>query len=246
MSCRSSDRSALADTGGRMSMPFLPTLATVVVLAAASVFCPKGQAPSPGAAARMIPATGAPSLAMAEPVAPAPERVPRLPAVVAFGELYPLTVLPAEPTTTAAIPAPAAPATRAASAARPQRRLTATGRRSCTGHHCPDNPLAAAKSSVDSPFAAAKPSANPATETAEADTPASVSPSSPVPSALPFTDTVAEAVVPVARKVGAGLGAQIEGLGARVDQITGTAGDLVRGGRSVVKGSVAALTDSLL
>lgn len=45
----------MADTGGRVTMPFLPTLATVVVLAAASFLCPKGDAPAPGAAARMIP-----------------------------------------------------------------------------------------------------------------------------------------------------------------------------------------------
>jgi hypothetical protein len=203
-------------------MPFLPTLATVVVLATASLFCPNGKAPSPGAAARMIPASGGASMAMAEPVAPAAEPAPRLPAVVAFGEVYPLTAS-VDPATTSALPAPARAASNAP--AKPLRRLAVTGRRPCVGRHCQDGQTAA------NPFAPAKPGLDqPAT--------AEVAPASPVPSALPFTETVAEAVMPVAREVGAGIG-------ARVNQITGTAGDLMRGGQSVVKGSVTVLADRL-
>lgn len=204
-------------------MPFLPTLATVVVLATASLFCPNGKAPAPGAAARMIPASGEASMAMAEPVAPAAEPAPRLPAVIAFGEVFPLAAS-VDPATTSALPAPARAASNAP--AKPLRRLAATGRRSCVGRHCQDGQTAAAN-----PFAPAKPGLDqPAT--------AEVAPASPVPSALPFTETVAEAVMPVAREVGAGLG-------ARVNQITGTAGDLMRGGQSVVKGSVTILADRL-
>ncbi len=226
--CRAPERPALADTGGRVTIPFLPTLATALVLAAASVFCPNGQPNTPGPAARMIPAVGAASLAMAEPATPAPEPAPRPPAVIAFSEIYPLTVAPADPVTTAAIPSAVhAAASAPAPAMRPARRLAVTGRRPCAGKRCQDAPS-------DNPFAPAKQGME-ERSTAEAATP---SPSA-VPSALPFAETVAEAVVPMAREVGAGIG-------ARVNQITGSAGDLVRGGQSVVKGSVSLLADRLL
>lgn len=220
-SCRSQDRPALADAGGRVTMPFLPTLVTVLILAAASVFCTKQQAPAPSATARMIPAAGAPSLAMTEPAAPAAAFAARPPAVIAFSEVFPLT---ADPATTSALP-------RAASTApvqRPTRRLaTAAGRRSCAGRHCPDpsvpdNPFLPARPATDLPGAAEQQGS-----------------SAPVPSALPFAESVAEAVVPVAREVGAGIG-------ARVERITGGAEDLVRGGQAAVKGSVSVLADRLL
>lgn len=228
--CRTPDRPTLADAGGRVTIPFLPTLATALVLAAASVFCPTGQPNTPGPVARMIPAVGAASLAMAEPATPAPEPAPRPPAVIAFSEIYPLTLAPADPVTTAAIPAMSpihAAASAPAPAARPARRLAVTGRRPCAGKRCQDAPS-------DNPFAPAKPGME-ERSTAEAAPP---SPSA-VPSALPFAETVAEVVVPMAREVGAGIG-------TRVNQITGSAGDLVRGGQSVVKGSVSLLADRLL
>lgn len=210
-------------------MPFLPTLVTVLILAAASVFCTKQQAPAPSATARMIPAAGAPSLAMTEPAAPAAAFAARPPAVIAFSEVFPLT---ADPATTSAVPpaATAAP-TRAASGApapRQARRLAAAaGRRSCAGRHCPDpsvpdNPFLPARPATDLPGAAEQQGS-----------------SAPVPSALPFAESVAEAVVPVAREVGAGIG-------ARVERITGGAEDLVRGGQAAVKGSVSVLADRLL
>jgi hypothetical protein len=206
-------------------MPFLPTVATVVLLATASLFCPNGQSTPPAPAARMIPAVGEATLAIAEPAAPVAEPAPRPPAVIAFSEIYPLTVAPADPTTTAAIPAPSALRAASAGPARPSRRVAATGRRPCAGRRCQETPA------QDNPFA-------PARQGAEDPTNAEAT-NRPVPSALPFAETVAEAVVPVAREVGAGIG-------ARVNQITGAAGDLVRGGQSVVKGSVSILADRLL
>ncbi len=151
--------------------------------------------------------------------------------MIAFSEIYPLTGGLTDPATTAAIPAPASRSAAAmpAPSARP-RRLAATGRRPCAGRRCADNP-GQDTAPLSDPFAPAK-AATEASSTAQAT-------GWPVPSALPFAETVAEAVMPVAREVGAGIG-------TRVNQITGTAGDLVRGGQSVVKGSVSLLADRLL
>lgn len=210
-------------------MPLLPTLFTVVVLAAASMVCTKSDAPAPSATARMIPAGGGASLAISAPLAMtdpsepalAPSPAPRPPAVIAFSEAFPLA---ADPATTSALPAAPAP-TRAVSVARPSRRLASTGRRPCAGKRCQDNP-AAGNPAQESPFQAAR---------AASEEPAS-GPS--IPSALPFAESVVEAVVPVAREVGAGIG-------TRVERITGRAGEWVQGGQAVVKGSVSVLTDRL-
>lgn len=207
----------MADTGGRVTMPFLPTLATVVVLAAASFLCPKGDVPAPGAAARMIPASGAATLAMSAPATPAAEPAPRPPAVIAFGEIFPLT---ADPSVTSALPAPSQTAA-ATQAPRPARRIASSVRRPCPGKRCQETAPHDAMAQ-DNPFRAAR------TASEEPSTP------SAVPTALPFAESVVEAVVPVAREVG-----------ARVERISGSAGDLVRGGQAVVKGSVAVLTDRL-
>lgn len=210
----------MADTGGRVSMPFLPTLATVVVLAAASLLCPKQDAPTPGAAARMIPASGEASLAMIAPAVPRAEPVPRQPAVIAFAEVFPLT---AEPTVTSALPAPAAPsqANAAIPSPRPARKVASSMRRPCPGKRCQETGAHEGPAQAD-PFQPART--------------ASEEPAAPsmVPSALPFAETVVEAVVPVAREVE-----------ARVERISGNAGDLVRGGQAVVKGSVSVLADRM-
>lgn len=207
----------MADTGGRVTMPFLPTLATVVVLAAASFLCPNGEAPSPSAAVRMIPASGEASLAMAAPIAPAAEPALRPPAVIAFAQVFPLTV---EPSVTSSLPA-ASQSAAATPAPRPGRKVATSLRRPCSGRHCQEsgpreNPA------QDNPFQPART--------------ASEEPAAPslVPAALPFAETVVEAVVPVAREVG-----------ARVERISGHAGDLVRGGQAVAKGSVSVLADRL-
>ena len=60
----------MADAGGRVTMPFLPTLVTVALLAAASVYCTKQDTPPPSAA-RMVPVSGTPRRAMTAPAAPA-------------------------------------------------------------------------------------------------------------------------------------------------------------------------------
>lgn len=217
----------MADTGGRVTMPFLPTLVTVALLAAASVYCTKQDAPAPAAAARMIPVSGAPSLAMTEPAAPvaAPAAGPaaRPPAVIAFSEVFPLT---ADPATTSALSATPGRTASAVPAQRTGRHLAAAGRRNCQGRRCPES------SAQDDPFAPARP------PTDLSGGPERRGPSAPVQFALPFAESVAEAIVPVAREVGAGIG-------ARVERITGGASDLVHGGQSVVKGSVSTLTDSL-
>ena len=207
----------MADTGGRMSMPFLPTLATVVVLAAASLLCPKQDVPAPSAAVRMIPAEGGASLAMTAPVMPAAAPAPHQPAAIAFAEVFPLT---AEPSVTAALPAPVQAAA-ATPAARPARKVASSLRRPCAGKRCQENG-AHDGPAQDNPF-------QPARTASEEPTGPSL-----VPAALPFAESVVDAVVPVAREVG-----------ARVERISGNAGDLVRGGQAVVKGSVSVLADRL-
>lgn len=214
----------MADAGGRVTMPFLPTLFTVALLAAASVYCTKHDAPAPAAAARMIPVAGAPSLAMTEPAAPVAGPSARPPAVVAFSEVFPLT---ADPATTSALPVAPNRTANAAPAQRPGRRLAAATRRPCQSRRCQDS------APQEDPFVPARPAAELSGGPDTGNSAASV------PSALPFAETVAEAIVPAAREMGAGIG-------ARVERITGRAGDLVRGGQSVVKGSVSALADSLL
>jgi hypothetical protein len=206
-------------------MPFLPTLATVVLLATASLFCPSSQTPAPTAATRMVPASGPASLAMAEPALPLAEPAPRPPAIIAFSDVFPLTVA-FDPATTAAIAAPAA-GTR--TAARPSRRIAtaAAGRRPCTGRRCQDTPA------PETPFGPAKPGLGLAGAADEAP------PAGRVPGALPFAESVAEAFLPVARDVGANVG-------ARVERVTGEAVELVRDGRSAVTGAVTGLADRML
>lgn len=206
----------MADTGGRVTMPFLPTLATVVVLAAASLLCPKGEAPAPSAAVRMIPPSGAATLAMSAPATPVAEPPLRAPAMIAFAQVFPLTV---DPSVTSALPAPSQSA--ATQAPRPARKVASSLRRPCSGKRCQESGTREGPAQ-DNPFQPART--------------ASEEPASPslVPAALPFAETVVEAVVPVAREVG-----------ARVERISGNAGDLVRGGQAVVKGSVSVLADRL-
>jgi len=213
----------MADAGGRVTMPFLPTLVTVALLAADSVYCTKQDTPPPSAA-RMIPVSGTPSLAMTEPAAPAAGPAARPPAMIAFSEVFPLT---ADPVTTSALPAMPAKSAGATPAQRPARRLAAAGRRGCLGRRCQDPTV------QDDPFNPARPSADLSGGSQQR------GPSAPTPSALPFAESVAEAIVPVAREVGAGIG-------MRVEQITGGATDLVRSGQSVVKGSVSVIADRLL
>jgi hypothetical protein len=180
---------ALTDAAtGRVSMPFLPTLAVVALLGVASLYCPTSNPARPVAqadVAQLDPLTteSLPSV----PAAPSPTafarsaaHVPvpsRMPASLAFAEAYPIDGL--EPKT--------APATlHAGGSARPASRLAAANRRSCPGRRCPEAPQRGAD-----PFAAAH---------AEASEPGEDG-SLPRP-ALPFVDTVAESLAPAARVVG--------------------------------------------
>ncbi|SDA26928.1 hypothetical protein SAMN02799622_03912 [Methylobacterium sp. UNC378MF] len=185
---RRPDKPALTDTAnGRVSMPFLPTLAVVGLLGLASLYCPSSNPVRPGAEANLAlrdplttesvgpaPARTAPfptDFARSAALVPAPARVP---ASIAFAEAYPLDGSASK-----------AVALHTGSPTRPAGRL-AVNRRACPGRRCPEIPQRA----VD-PFVAAH---------AEAAEPGG---DGPVPgSALPFVETVAETLAPAARVVG--------------------------------------------
>ena len=181
-------QSPLTDAAaGRMSMPFLPTLAVVIALSAGSLLCPTSRpaAPAPRAGIAAVSVAGpAPELSdFAPPALPV-----RAPATLAFAAFYPL-----EP---AAPEASASPAPRSASGPRAAR-LAAAGRPACPGRRCvepgaalpPRGPefLAAARVKVEDP----------------AEDPAGDGLFPPL--ALPFT-AVAETLAPTARMVGEAAG----------------------------------------
>jgi hypothetical protein len=184
---RRPDQPALTETGtGRVSMPFLPTLAVVAVLGVASLYCPSSNPAPPVSQAVMSQLDPLTTESIAAPAGPAPSPtdfartaalvpVPgRLPASMAFAEAYPLDGSAAK-----------AAAVHAGTPARLSPRLAAN-RRTCPGRRCPEVP----QRSVD-PFAAAH------AEAAEPGGEGSV----PEP-ALPFVATVAETLAPAARVVG--------------------------------------------
>ena len=167
-------------------MPFLPTLAVVALLGAASLYCPSPNATPPvsrAAHAQRDPLTTQ-SLAEA-PAAPSPTAFARLsgsvsipgrvPASLAFAEAYPLDGS-----------APKPPATHAGAPARASSRLAVANRRACPGRRCPEAPQRGAD-----PFAAAHADAAEPPENGLIPRPA-----------LPFADTVAETLAPAARVVG--------------------------------------------
>lgn len=128
---------ALTDAAsGRMSMPFLPTLAVVIALAAASVFCPSSD-PVPPSARLDVAAASAPGpTAFAEP---APVATPaRLPASLAFAEAYPLTAAPVSPASLASTSV--AIALRASPVARGVPHLASAARKPCAGRRCTEIP----------------------------------------------------------------------------------------------------------
>jgi hypothetical protein len=171
---------ALTDAGtGRVSMPFLPTLAVVAILGTASLYCPTSNPVLPVSHAAAVQPVSAPAPALtdfarAAAVAPEPGR---LPASMAFAEAFPLDKPASAPGTTPA---------RAASPARGLPHLAVANRRSCPGRRCPDMPLRGSD-----PLAAAH--AEAAEPTEERSMPSA---------ALPFTDTVAETLAPAARVLG--------------------------------------------
>ena len=173
---RRPDQPALTDAAhGRVSMPFLPTLAVVAVLGVASLYCPSSKPVQPGARAEAGvsaapgPTDFAPMAAIAAPGRP--------PAVIAFAEQYPLDAVIAR---TGSLPA------RPAVAARATSHVAAAGRRACPGRRCPEAP----RSNPD-PMAPARAAA--ADEAEDTLLPSQ---------ALPFAASVVETLVPAARAVG--------------------------------------------
>ncbi|MDP4003222.1 hypothetical protein [Methylobacterium sp. NEAU K] len=176
---RRQDQLALKDTAtGRVSMPFLPTMAVVAILGIASLYC--SSKPSPPEVRAELHAPAAPTSTDFAPadfavVAPIPAPT-RRPASLAFSDVYPLAVpSPAEAATTPPRPAMAVRATS---------HVAVAGRHACPGRRCPDtpqpaaDPLAAARSEVSEPDADNLP-----------------------PLALPFAASVAERLAPAARVV---------------------------------------------
>ncbi len=105
---------------GRLSLPFLPTLATALVLGAASLMC-REPAPSVSAPAASV----APHAFHA--AVPAEAALPRPPAAIAFAQFPPSFVLPE---------------VRTAAAAHPAARVATAGplRRACTAPRCAEGP----------------------------------------------------------------------------------------------------------
>jgi hypothetical protein len=173
---RRPDQPALTEAAtGRVSMPFLPTLAVVAVLGLASLYCPSSN-PAPPVSRAFIEAPAAPGPTDFAPVA-AMQAPSRPPAAMLFAELYPLD---AAPTRTGALPA------RAGVTARANAHVAVAGRRPCPGRRCPETPA-----HVADPMAAAR--AEGAEPSEDALLPAQ---------ALPFAASVVETLAPAARAVG--------------------------------------------
>lgn len=198
----------LTDGTARLSLPFLPTLVTALVLGAASLLCREPAAEPPAAPAALV---APPDVYAALPVEAVP---PRVPAAIAFAEQYPLS--PARPE-------PRGPALR------PPARIAAA-RRPCAGPHCTDaarrpEPFAALARPEPVPATAearnaAKPAAWPATlPAAQVETAGALLPDIALPDiALPFapvTRAVGEAAALVRRgaaSVGGSVSVVIDGL----------------------------------
>lgn len=180
---------------GRMSMPFLPTLAVVIALSAGSLLCPASRPAQPGPRA---------GIAAASPAGPAPEpadsapslRPVRAPATLAFASVYPLEPHPPAP----AAEASASPAPRP-SARPPAARLAAAGRPACPGRRCVE-PAPAIPSHGPDPLAAARARAEDLAE-------GGLLP----PLAVPY-EAVAEILAPTARMVGEAAGSVGRGAAA--------------------------------
>ncbi|APT31210.1 hypothetical protein MCBMB27_01919 [Methylobacterium phyllosphaerae] len=171
---RRPDQPALTDAAnGRVSMPFLPTLAVVALLGVASLYCPSSNPVPPGVRAGGSPALGptdfAPVAAVASPIRP--------PAAIAFAEQYPLD---AAVSRTGALPV------RPATTARATSHVAVAGRRPCPGRRCPEPP----RSPIDPMTPGRAEAAEPAEDAL-------------LPGrALPFATSVVETLVPAARAVG--------------------------------------------
>lgn len=175
-------------------MPFLPTLAVVIALSAASLLCPTSRPAPPGPRAPVGPAAGLTDFA---PPAPSAHHIVRAPATLAFAALYPLESYPFDPYSLASAPAlvaeaSAPPAPRPSAGPRAATRLAAAGRPSCPGRRCVE-PAPATPPRGPDPLAAARAEAEAAADALT------------VPLALPFA-ALAETLAPAARVVGRAAG----------------------------------------
>lgn len=172
---------------GRVSMPFLPTLAVVIALSAASLFCPSSRpaAPTFEVVSQTAPAIG--PTAFAPPAASAIHA--RAPATLAFAAVYPSDALPA-PTVPAE--ASALPVSHPAVGPRTSSRLASAGRTSCPGRRCVEPAPVNPRRGLD-PLAAARVAAGSAEDALVP------------PLALPFA-AVAETLAPAAGVFGQAAG----------------------------------------
>ncbi|WP_457104887.1 hypothetical protein [Methylobacterium sp. P5_C11] len=188
---RRPDQPALTDAAtGRVSMPFLPTLAVVALLGVASLYCPSSS-PTPARVRAEVEEPAAPGPTDFAPVA-AIATPGRLPAAIVFAELYPLDSAASR---TGSLPS------RSAGAARAPAHVAAAVRRACPGRRCPETPRTPGPlpDSLADPFV--DPFADPLAA-ARADS-AQTAEDAPLPSqALPFAASVVETLVPAARAVG--------------------------------------------
>lgn len=185
-------QSPLTDAAaGRMSMPFLPTLAVVIALSAGSLLCPSSRPAAPGPRAELAAASPAPGLTDFAPLAP-PAHAVRMPATLAFAASYPLGSYPLASAPALVAEASASPAQRPSAGPRVAR-LAVAGRPPCPGRRCVE-PAAAIPSRGPDPLAAARAKA----EDLSGD---GLFP----PLALPFT-ALAETLAPAARLVGEAAG----------------------------------------
>lgn len=184
---RRPDQPALTDAAtGRVSMPFLPTLAVVALLGVASLYCPSSN-PTPARVRAETEESAAPGPTDFAPVA-AIVTPGRLPAAIVFAELYPLDSAASR---TGSLPS------RSANAARAPAHVAVAVRRPCPGRRCPETP----RTPGPLPDSLADPFADPLA-TARSDS-AQTAEEPLLPSqALPFAASVVETLVPAARAVG--------------------------------------------
>ncbi|SFL53476.1 hypothetical protein [Methylobacterium pseudosasicola] len=196
---RRPDQLALTDAAtGRVSMPFLPTVAVVAVLGLASLYCPSSQPPSPEARAELTAPAAPSATAFARPM---PVSSPiRRPASLAFAEIYPAG--------TPSVTPPARPAL----AGRTNAHIAVVGRHPCPGRRCPEVP----QRGTD-PLAAGR------AEAAESEEAALLP-----PAALPFAASVVETLAPAARAVGDAAGLVRDGAAAVQGSVALVVADCLR------------------
>lgn len=138
------DPFAALDGGGagRLSLPFLPTLVTALVLGAGSLLC---REPAPATPVAPVPAAPAPAASVAprafHAAVPAEAALPRPPAAIAFAQFPPSLVLPDVRTAALPLPLPL-PSPLPSLLPHPAARVATAGtlRRACTAPRCAEGP----------------------------------------------------------------------------------------------------------